>query len=69
MLTPGAARSAAVRDIGRAAGNRIGTGRPAGATAPNTQDQIREAHKAGGWNAAWQFAIKNIDQIAEDLNR
>lgn len=65
LLNPSIPRREAVRDIGRAARNRVGTGRAGTQAAPNVSETIRKAHQQGGWNAAWEAAIKNVDALMQ----
>ena len=69
LLNPAAFRVQAVRDIGRAAANRVASGRTGSTASPGMVAKIREKHTKEGWQAAWKFAIQNIDAVADEVNR
>ena len=70
LLNPAGFRADAVRDMQRAAGNRIATGRSgAQQSVPGTIDKIKDINRKDGWQAAWDYTIKNIDAITEEMER
>lgn len=70
LLNPAGFRADAVRELGRAAANRVATGRGgAQAAASGAVDKIKEINGSQGWKKAWEYTIANIDAITEELSR
>ena len=68
LLNPGMAARQAVDALSQAGRNRVSTGRPGGQQSQgNTTERIKDINLKQGWAQAWNYAIKNIDTIAEEM--